>query len=168
MSTLPGRKQRPLFIHSIIHSHLALCKSPPLSLSNPLLMEWPATYPPSDFLCHRLRILSCVFTRTGHMASLNRAAELSMQRIQARKEKPPLGHQQWCPESSHMSLLAPEPDGLPASNTQHPHKNLPLIPQDLALTNLTRDRVSSRQRKPMERWMVLHDLWDPERTQQTR
>lgn len=110
---------------------------------------------------HAQNTLLCVHTQTAHTASLNRAADLWIHLIQEREEKPPLGHYCGCPGSSHVSLLAPKPQGLPASKTQLPHKNLPLIPQGLALTNLARDPASWRQGKQREKRTVLQDLWDP-------
>lgn len=76
-------------------SDLALCKSPPSSLSNPLLMN-------GQPRVHQVAF-SPVYSQTAHMASLNRAADLSMQWIQARKEKPPSGHPMVPWELTHVT-----------------------------------------------------------------
>lgn len=80
----------------------------------PTSYEWPATCPPSGFLC-------CVFTDCSH--GLPQQGCRSFHAMDSgEKGKASLGPPPWCPGSSHMSLLAPEPHGLPASS-QNPSPN---------------------------------------------
>lgn len=121
----------------------------------PTSHEWPATCPPSGFL-------SCVFTDCSH--GLPQQGCRSFHAMDSgEKGKASLGppHGALGAHTCHSWLLSP-------MASRHPHKTLPLIPQGLALTNLTRDCVSLWQGKQMEQWTALHDLWDPRWTQQTR